>query len=248
VEDILSNEPWHQIPESLIEENKSLCWKSNIEIQLDSEFCTEDVENQLPEIKLHRLMNNEDDEFGTIVKLKRDPPVPPFWTTNIVYCEIEDLYSASQFSNTGALPLFEYYLREKVVPHTILLPNGRPKFTRRNKEYTSLPLVIIKNHKKEKETKREQDLTEELWDPDPGEKELVEGQPNELDDLLVVPEIRSNTHHRPVIDDSIIDMFLKLGDTHLEEVGNAIAAEWTDGMVSVLDGDEDLDFGLFDEA
>jgi hypothetical protein len=118
---LLKTRPWYQIPDSMVQGHKD--WLSTMTLTHLSEVFGEN-ESDL-EVKI-RLINNEIDPANTYLEeLRWDPPIPDSVKKISLSADAWQIYPASQFSNSGFLPLLEYYSREFRYPITRILGRAR---------------------------------------------------------------------------------------------------------------------------
>jgi hypothetical protein len=97
--DILKSEGrWYAIPLSLVKEESM--WESQFEADVLSELMFHEERNIV-----HRLLYGED----PVPDISWDPYIDKDFTDFTINCEIERIALASQFSNTGVLPLIEFF-------------------------------------------------------------------------------------------------------------------------------------------
>ncbi|XDO01629.1 RNA-dependent RNA polymerase [Phytophthora cinnamomi ormycovirus 11-3] len=106
---------WHQIPWQISEETT---WRNDLEVDVSSELATKDCADLRPENLIRYFLNPEETPYWLqTLPFKQDQKVEHDLLDIIVTCEMGQIFSASQFSNSGALPLFEYFTRRQVIPH-----------------------------------------------------------------------------------------------------------------------------------
>jgi len=116
-ESMISNEPWYCIPDSLI---RYTTWTNSgygFTLEGESELYRR---NNDPILSLLYGKYSEFDENMTW-----DPKVPHYALDKVINTSLYNYRACSQFSNTGALPILEYFYRNQIYPMPQLLPYGR---------------------------------------------------------------------------------------------------------------------------
>jgi hypothetical protein len=118
---LLSREPWYAIPENLVEKIDN--WGDSLSMTYLDEYYIDDLDpvNAL----LLEAQNLLPDGFIP-ADAKWDPKIPIESMDYILKCDVIHQWAASQFSNSGFLPLLEYYLREEQIPICKVI--GRSQF------------------------------------------------------------------------------------------------------------------------
>jgi hypothetical protein len=153
---LMSREPWYTIPKNLVisEEN----WEHSVEINYLSEL-SQTTDDPINDLLLIAKGYKSLDEVN-LETLKWDPNIPTDVQDKILICDMVHLYTASQFSNCGVIPLLEYYSREEQIPITRLLGRHRlpSMVTERLRLSSLLSRFYHKPRKKVKEITYEEDL------------------------------------------------------------------------------------------
>jgi len=107
---LLNREAWYQIPDSLVLYDEF--WSDICKMDHTSElaFC---VENPTEILLREAMERNTDVEIPDI---KWNPNIPVDVMKYTLYCEPVNKITASQFSNSGFLPLLDYWLRKDRIP------------------------------------------------------------------------------------------------------------------------------------
>jgi len=141
----LKVEPWYMIPEYYIWHKGD--WGSQTKLTYLSETA------QLDDDPLSLLISAAmDGREIHLPNLKWDPKIPEDVMEETIYCNPIFHILASQFSNSGFLPLLEYYQREKVIPLVKLFTDLKPLYTydrKRDKLSSTLSFFWIKKRIKE---------------------------------------------------------------------------------------------------
>jgi len=239
--------PWHQIPWQIAEERT---WRNDLEVKISSELAIKDSKDLSPHKLIEYFLKPEETPFWLqILPFKMDQKVDHELLDIIVTCEMGQIYSASQFSNSGALPLYEYFVRRQVIPH-IPLGLGTPKLIQAPDPIEYKLTYSLSRHKKRKSKKEEYH-----YNPTPetigwgGDEEIIEndedfeefesflktykgsGDPPEEEDPFGALDISSddeitNTVQDFVITDETIDRLLEIDFDNVrgENLGSFIAA------------------------
>ncbi|XDO01623.1 RNA-dependent RNA polymerase [Phytophthora cinnamomi ormycovirus 6-4] len=264
--EFLGNNAWYAIPDSIAEVIS--WWEEPLALDVKSEFCPLDVEDQRPENKLVRLQNNEEYEPVAKFRLRPDPLIPPDALKARVHAPIGIIYQSAAFSNSGALPIYEYFSRTSRVPK---FPDWVPgSFVQGARARAEMQVEVRSRHRKDltptdtyehllesdhgawEVTEYESDHNEEggFFDidqflmPGEGELEITAGPP-------VVPASSQpqSSMNLTLEDLEVLDSF-DVNDT--EVFGNYLTSirmrAYENPEPAVADLDEDMDLGFGDDA
>jgi len=135
---ILKRSAWYSIPESLVINDWE--WGQGVQIPVRSELDAHDIHPMTTMIQVALGNLESRDERDDIFLW--NPTINSLDINYTIEASIEQVLSASQFSNTGALPLLEYYRRNRSYPLCVpLIGRERsppfPIHKRRNIVYVS---------------------------------------------------------------------------------------------------------------
>jgi hypothetical protein len=117
---VLGPTPWHQIPDSLVDSWP--IWTNSMSLTYEHELSSEwDNPTKAVLDKIRQGEKGDDVEF-----LRWDPLILPKFQDKILICDAEHIFYASQFSNSGVIPLLDYYLGNEMLPSC--RPIGRLRF------------------------------------------------------------------------------------------------------------------------
>jgi hypothetical protein len=116
---ILSTKPWHCIPDSLVGYQTWTNSGYGFILPAESELYRRDND------PITALVNGTLDPNDEIMVW--DPKVPAYCIDHIVQTTLWNYLLCSQFSNTGAIPILEYFYRNQIYPMPKGLPYGRTR-------------------------------------------------------------------------------------------------------------------------
>jgi len=231
---LLKVEPWYMIPEYYIWHKGD--WGSSDQLTYLSE--TAQLDDDPISLLTSAAMDGREIHLPN---LKWDPKIPLDVMDKNVYCSSIFHIMASQFSNSGFLPLYEYYQREGVIPLVKLFSDLKPFYTydqKRDKLTSKLCFFWVKRRRKEEYI---QDEPEEIY-PDDEDREIL------TKDLL--DDFRELGNRHETGDGLVLGQESALADSLLQRIqgmvtGN-ISIDNTDlgGEVNVFDTDDDSPLGL----
>jgi hypothetical protein len=131
---MLKDNPWYQIPESLVLEDKN--WEGTFQLTFHHEL---EGENQDEIETLLSFFKRERDEIY-YEHLKWNPNIPIDFHKYTVGIDAWQQYTCSQFSNCGFSPALDYYLREGFYPVCKIAGRCRLPSMVGDKEHTIHPL------------------------------------------------------------------------------------------------------------
>jgi hypothetical protein len=154
--DLLRRGPWYTIPDSVVEGESHM---NELEVEPSSEFSTHS-DDLISDLLLEKEVVYDDLIF------KWDPKIPLKGLKYRIHTSLSDLLMASQFSNSGFLPILEFNLRNKANPN-ISRVLGRLRFPakprERDKFFNDLSLYIKKDRKKKYITRKDILSDEPQW-------------------------------------------------------------------------------------
>jgi hypothetical protein len=109
---VLGDTPWHQIPDSLAEEDP--IWAGTIHTNFLHELESE-TEDHIADL-LSLASGDKDLSMVYLETLKWDPKILPRYQNQTLISDVHQVFFASQFSNCGTIPLLEYYERWETLP------------------------------------------------------------------------------------------------------------------------------------
>jgi len=262
---------WHQIPMQIAEEKT---WRNDLEVNIASELAMKDSKDLAPEKLIEYFLKPEEVPFWLqTLPFKQDQKVEHELLDIIVTCEMGQIYAASQFSNSGALPLYEYFTRKQVIPH-ISEGYGTCKLIQAPDPIEYKLTFSLSRHKKRKEKKGslayipavetqgwgsseaiiEEDVDEDFDDFLNEYKNAIEPDESPFADLDISPPPETTMDF--VITDDTIDRLLEIDFDNVrgENLGSFIASSrWNfhaqaagnDGQEEARDVfDDDEDLGI----
>jgi hypothetical protein len=152
---VMGDTPWHQIPDSLAEEDP--IWYGTIHTNFLHELEGE-TEDHIGDL-LALASGAKDLSMVYLESLKWDPKIVPEFQNMTLISDLHQVYFASQFSNCGTVPLLEYYKRWETLP--ICRPIGRLRVPSMvgDREYKRHALSRFKRGKREKKAAADEEFT-----------------------------------------------------------------------------------------
>jgi hypothetical protein len=196
---ILGDTPWHQIPDSLAEEDPS--WQGTILTNFLHELEGE-TEDHIGDL-LALASGAKDLSMVYLESLKWDPKIIPEFQCMTLVSDLHQVYFASQFSNCGTIPLLEYYKRWETLP--ICKPVGRLRVPSLvgDREYKRHAMSRFKRHKRKMKPDADEEFTLSAGacvGPNPEELEKAmmnfEGMPGPEVVLEKLKELRQDREER----------------------------------------------------
>jgi hypothetical protein len=251
---LIKGAAWHAMPEEFVEQNST--WNSDWLLPATSEFAYFDIKMQYPEHIIRRLQGIfiPEDDLRTDAKLSENPSVPIDQLKNAVYSEMQNFFAASQFSNSGALPLLEYFYRNQRIPDVKLISGLEPKFVHADESFVESTIIVYSKQEKvlQTDTREIEEINEIITSDSWGYVEPEsEGEEESLETLaeFLIP-VKPKREGGFVLTDENIDKILSMDNDH-DEVGNLIGQlrreAYENPDVDVFADDEDMDFGFFGE-
>jgi len=229
VKDLLLRSPWYVIPEELAgEELSSGCELIDFQSELYSHS------DDLISDSIDGLIEYDDLIF------KWDPFIPIKAQERRIAVSIEDLLMASQFSNSGFLPILEFQLKYKATP-SISRVYGRLRFPGSPREkfdfFSSLSKKIFKTEKKPKQILPK---TFEFWDNGQESEETFEGL--NIEELISNERINFNVRFREDIPEEVQE---KVEEINFDDI---LASINSGGAIGTIFSGDHYDYSNYEES
>jgi hypothetical protein len=270
---LLKGAAWHQIPNCI---SQTRTWRNDLQVEVSSELAMKDTRDLDPENLVKYLIYPDKMPFWLQNQaFKMDQKIPLECLAVTVTAEMGQLYAASQFSNSGALAIYEFFTRNATVPD-ISLGWGTCKLIQAPDPKEYFFSFTPSRHKKEIEKKITAvyvTTSNEGWGDTNAEIEQ-EVENDEFSGFLSEFISQMNEEENPPsparidtsyvqdfhLTDTTIDRLLDIDFSQTENLGSFIASQrWAfhaehadegEGQaepIDLYDDNEDLDFSLFGE-